>query len=64
MTRLLAPVPADTGHGVVTVPRVGRAEGALCLVGVNAAGERVVVSREQETILVVDDASLVPRTPA
>lgn len=67
---LLAQVPGDDPHGVVTMPRAMRNSGeaetpgrvgtneALRLVGTNAAGERVVVAREQEITVVVDDASL------
>nr|AKQ20701.1 RebD-like chromopyrrolic acid synthase [uncultured bacterium] len=53
---LLASVPADTGHGIVTVPCQPSDE-PLCLVGIKA-GERVVVAREEEVTVVVDEASL------
>lgn len=57
-TSLVAVVPGDGEHGVVTVPRAaGPSDEALYLVGTDVAGESVVLAREQETVLVVDDAS-------
>nr|AHE14873.1 RebD-like chromopyrrolic acid synthase [uncultured bacterium] len=56
---LVARVPGDSPHGVVAVPLVARCGAeALCLVGTNEAGERVVVAREREVTVLADDASL------
>lgn len=52
---VLASVPVEIG--IVTVP-CRPSDEALYLVGTNASGERVVVAREQEITVVVDEASL------
>lgn len=57
---VIAGVPASE-HGVVTVPCAGT-DGVLSLTGVEA-GERVVLAREQEITVVVDDASLIVDHP-
>nr|Q8KHV6.1 RecName: Full=Dichlorochromopyrrolate synthase; AltName: Full=Catalase [Lentzea aerocolonigenes]AAN01209.1 VioB [Lentzea aerocolonigenes]BAC10675.1 putative tryptophan metabolite protein [Lentzea aerocolonigenes]BAC15751.1 RebD [Lentzea aerocolonigenes]CAC93715.1 hypothetical protein [Lentzea aerocolonigenes] len=64
--RFIARVPADDPHGVVTVPAAEGGDEALCVVGTTAAGERIVVSREREVTVHVDDASVFlehPRGP-
>lgn len=57
---LIARVPRTSAHGVVSVPRAGARAGAeaLCLVGTNEAGGRVLVGREQEINIQADEASL------
>lgn len=56
---LIGRVPDDDSSGVVCLPSLGSCDDAsLCLVGTTADGERIVVSRERELTVVVDDASL------